>query len=317
MVSGSLTDARYVSAKAVRRESPMQIACPDCTTSYQVDPSTLGRTGRSVRCLRCRHVWFAANTEALWAVAKAYRTEVGAPAFDPESLPPAHTVGASTVPAAETADAGPLAPELPAETPPQSPREPRIIAASPPIVPLHPGEMAVRDIDFTDVMSAANRRGKRQQARRLWRLPRPGLSAAILALVVVNAALIAWRADVVRFVPQTASLYARIGLPVNLRDLVFSKITTTTETDDGMAVLVIEGAIASTATRVVDVPDLRFAVRDDGGREIYTWTTHPPKSVLAPGATLAFRSRLAAPPLEGSEILVRFSNRQDRVAGIQ
>ena len=102
----------------------------------------------------------------------------------------------------------------------------------------------------------------------------------------VNAALIALRADVVRFVPQTASLYARIGLPVNLRDLVFSKITTTTETDDGMAVLVIEGAIASTATRVVDVPDLRFAVRDNGGREIYTWTTHPPKSVLAPGATL-------------------------------
>ena len=145
MVSGSLTDARYVSAKAMSRESPMQIACPDCTTSYQIDPSTLGRTGRSVRCLRCRHVWFAANTEALWAVAKAYRTEVGAPAFDPESLPPAHTVGAGTAPAAETADAGPLAPELPAETPPQSPREPRIIAAGPPIVPMHPGEMAVRD----------------------------------------------------------------------------------------------------------------------------------------------------------------------------
>jgi hypothetical protein len=262
-------------------------------------------------------VWFAANTEALWAVAKAYRTEVGASALDPESLPPAHTVGAVTAPAAETADAGPLAPELPADTPPPSPREPRIIAAGPPIVPMHPGEIAVRDIDFTDVMSAANRRGKRQQARRLWRLPRSGLSAAILTLVAVNAALIALRADVVRFVPQTASLYARIGLPVNLRDLVFSKITTTTETDDGMAVLVIEGAIASTATRVVDMPDLRFAVRDNGGREIYTWTTHPPKSVLAPGATLAFRSRLAAPPLEGSEILVRFSNRQDRVADIQ
>ena len=126
--------------------------------------------------------------------------------------------------------------------------------------------------------------------------------------------LIAWRADVVRFVRRPRR---HATLTAGQSTTSFSNVRIKPETDDGMAVLVIEGAIASTATRVVDVPDLRFAVRDGGGREIYTWTTHPPKSVLAPGATLAFRSRLAAPPLEGSEILVRFSNRQDRVAGIQ
>jgi hypothetical protein len=62
---------------------------------------------------------------------------------------------------------------------------------------------------------------------------------------------------------------------------------------------------------------LRFAIRNDIGHEIYTWTTPPPESVLAPGATLAFRSRLAAPPPEGREVVVRFFNRHDRIAGIQ
>ena len=182
---------------------------------------------------------------------------------------------------------------------------------------MHPGETAVRHVDLKDVISPAIGSAERQPARRRWRLPQARLSAAILALVAANVALIAWRADVVRFVPQTASLYATIGLPVNLRDLVFSEVTTTTETSNGVAVLVVEGAIASTATQVVDVPHLRFSVRNDSGHEIYSWTTPPPKSVLAPGATLAFRSRLASPPREASEVLVRFFNRRDRVAGIQ
>ena len=44
---------------------PMLIACPNCTTSYDLDPSSLGRTGRSVRCVRCRQVWFATNPGVL------------------------------------------------------------------------------------------------------------------------------------------------------------------------------------------------------------------------------------------------------------
>ena len=298
----------------------MLIACPDCTTSYQIDTSTLDRTGRSVRCLRCRHLWFVPNLGTLSAIATAYRLDVGATAAHPEqtcpeSPVPAHTGGAGTDLAVEAAGAGPPAPELPADNPP--PPEPPIITAAPSIVPMHPGEAVVWDVDLKDVMSAPIRRTERPSARRDWRLPQPGLSAAILALVAANVALIAWRADVVRLVPQTASLYAKIGLPVNLRGLVFSNIKIETETNDGVAVLVVEGKIASTATRLVDVPTLRFAIRNDIGHEIYTWTTPPPESVLAPGATLAFRSRLAAPPPEGREVVVRFFNRHDRIAGIQ
>ena len=38
----------------------MQIACPNCKTSYDVGTASLGMNGRTVRCVRCRTVWFAA-----------------------------------------------------------------------------------------------------------------------------------------------------------------------------------------------------------------------------------------------------------------
>jgi hypothetical protein len=43
----------------------------------------------------------------------------------------------------------------------------------------------------------------------------------------------------------------------------------------------------------------------------------PARSVLAPGETLAFRSRLASPPPDTGEVLVRFFNRRDLVAGVK
>jgi len=58
-----------------------------------------------------------------------------------------------------------------------------------------------------------------------------------------------------------------------------------------------------------------FAVRDEGGKEVYTWTAMPSRTSLAPGETLAFRSRLASPPAEGRDVSVRFFTRRDALAG--
>src|SRR5262245_9346052 len=63
----------------------MLIACPNCDTSYDLEASSLGRAGRSVRCVRCRHVWFAANPRALTAVAQSFRDDVGLPGEEPAS----------------------------------------------------------------------------------------------------------------------------------------------------------------------------------------------------------------------------------------
>ena len=115
--------------------------------------------------------------------------------------------------------------------------------------------------------------------------------------------------------PQTASLYAAIGLPVNLRGLAFENIKTLREVQDGVPMLVVEGEIVGTTARHTEVPRLRFAVVDGSGKEIYAWTARPARSLLPPGEALPFRSRLASPPADAHGISVRFFNRHDAQAG--
>jgi hypothetical protein len=102
-----------------------------------------------------------------------------------------------------------------------------------------------------------------------------------------------------------------------LRGLALANVTTETQTTDGVQVLLVQGLIVSAASRTVAVPRLRFAVRNVSGNEIYTWTALPTRSLLSPGETLAFQSRLAAPPPGTHDLLVRFFNRHDLGIGIE
>lgn len=293
----------------------MQIACPNCATSYQVETPALGPAGRLVRCVRCRYVWFARDPEALASIAQAHRSDVQALAASiaaaaQEDQPP----GAS--PGAPPADDSP---PLIADDPYPLPQEPLEIADAPALAPTDQDAALTADAALApgaDLKIGATRRAVRRAGRAFgWWLP--GLPIAILALLALDTALIGWRADVVRAAPQTASLYAAIGLPVNLRGLTFTDVTTATETHDGVPVLVVEGTIVSASPRIVEVPRLRFSVRNRSGQEVYAWTAVPGRSVLGPGESLSFRSRLASPPPDAREVLVRFFNRRDLVAGIQ
>jgi hypothetical protein len=106
-----------------------------------------------------------------------------------------------------------------------------------------------------------------------------------------------------------------VGLEVNLRGLAFRDIKVGTETVDGKPVLVIEGAIVAEARKPVELPRLRFSVRDAQGAEIYAWNAVLEQPVLKPGARAWFKSRLASPPPEGRNIDVRFFGKRDVAAG--
>jgi hypothetical protein len=134
------------------------------------------------------------------------------------------------------------------------------------------------------------------------------MGALVLALVI-------WRADVVRLLPQTALFYKLVGLEVNLRGVAFKDIKITNETVDGQPVLVIEGMIVGETRQAVELPRLRFSVRDAQGAEIYAWNAVLEQAVLQPGERAHFKSRLASPPPEGRNIDVRFFNKRDMAAG--
>jgi hypothetical protein len=99
--------------------------------------------------------------------------------------------------------------------------------------------------------------------------------------------------------------------------LAFTDLKIGNEIHDGVPVLVVEGMIVSTVSMPVDVPRLRFALRNATGAEVYAWTGQPPQPVLPAFETMPFRSRLASPPPEGHDIQVRFFTRRDAVAGLR
>jgi hypothetical protein len=124
-----------------------------------------------------------------------------------------------------------------------------------------------------------------------------------------------WRAEIVHWMPQTASFFRAAGLGVNIRGLTFADLHTSKDTHDGVTVLIVEGAIVNTTGAVVAVPRLRFALRNMALAESFSWTMPPEKGTLGPGETLPFRSRLASPPSDGNDILVRFMTRLDFMNG--
>jgi hypothetical protein len=142
-----------------------------------------------------------------------------------------------------------------------------------------------------------------------------GLPTACAAMGALVVALMVWRADMVRLLPQTAAFYKMVGFDVNLRGLAFKDVKLSSEMVDGKQVLVIEGVIVGEGKKPLEIPRLRFAVRDAQGAEIYAWNTVLEQTVLRPGERAFFRSRLASPPPEGRNIDVRFFNRRDIAGG--
>ena len=286
----------------------MHIVCPHCTTSYAIDPATLGGAGRTVRCSRCKEVWLARPEDAV-------ETAAPARAMAAASQPSGDADAAAEWDALAREDDGQQTPVV---------DSPSISAdwpdgdGSPPDADSDWQSLARDDAEDT---GAAGRRGS--WFRKILRPPglvrgsgKPvvGLPTACAAMGALVVALIIWRVDMVRLLPQTAAFYKMVGLEVNLRGLMFKDVKITTETVEGKPVLVIEGMITG-ARKPVELPRLRFSVRDAQGAEIYAWNAVLEQTVLKPGEHAWFKSRLASPPPEGRNIDIRFFNKRDLASG--
>jgi predicted Zn finger-like uncharacterized protein len=310
----------------------MLIVCPNCATSYMIDQVAVGPAGRTVRCARCKTAWLAGGPQAAPDATVSERAVLAeavaqsAPAVRAESppSPAAATTGDSranseSIAATETKAAPVEPPREPAPAPveAQAPEpEPAIIADAPSLVPPIEQEAAAETAEADSEQSESE--AESFEARRKWLQARRKQSrrssrwtALILVLLACNVALVGARGEVVRYLPQTASLFAAIGLPVNLRGLKFENVSISKETLDGVDTLIVQGAIVSEAGKAVAVPRLRFAVRNSTGQEVYTWTMAPPRSVLEAGERVEFRSQIPTPPANASDVMVRFFTAQD------
>jgi predicted Zn finger-like uncharacterized protein len=316
----------------------MLIVCPSCATAYDVESASLQPDGRRVRCVRCRTVWRAEPSQAdkLLAAAAAL-----APQHGPLEVP----VTAAAEPEFAAAGIAETFAEaqwdhLSSDAAPAQAGADRLDGSgahfptgigdaaeveAPPIVPVDlddgrppidiDGDHAQQDGQPEDIESVAARRIRQKakgRQRGAWSLS--SVHLVILGLIIVDSILIGWRKDIVHVLPQTASLYAAIGLPVNLRGLVFDDVATSVQTYQGVPILVVQGKIVNVTGGAVDVPRLKLVVRNAARQEVYSWTTVPPQKRLPAHWAAAFRARLASPPPDSRDVLVRFLNPRDFMA---
>jgi predicted Zn finger-like uncharacterized protein len=297
----------------------MLIVCPTCATAYQIELAALGASGRSVRCSNCKNTWFATPDSAVMEQVAAV------PAIVPPRRPAAPLPPPS---AAEVDDFAATAPsDFSVETVMPDPtaveEAERMLAASdaPPLAPAGNDESSAPKFDpnAEDIETIAARRARQAYAerkakptvlRRILSLP-----VLILVLAAVLIGLVQARATVVRHFPQTASLFSMLGMPVNLRGLFFQDVKTRSEFHDGVMVLVVEGVIVNLTRNTLEVPRLRFSLRNGSSHEVYAWTALPSRPLLGSGDGLPFRTRLASPPSDGRDVIVRFFNRRDAALG--
>ena len=314
----------------------MLIVRPSCATSYDVNLASLSPNGRQVRCVRCRTIWHAepSHADKLMHAAAALAPERDGPTDGAEdavdraadelasarlepfrratdeqtSTAPATALGRNGEPAeqiergySDEVEAPPIVPIDLDEERPRAGRDRRVHVPEP-----------KESGGAQDIESVAARRLRATRGSLRWPLSR--LQTGILALALLDTILVGWRSDVVRALPQTASFYSLLGLSVNLRGLVFDNVATVTEQHEGVPILVVEGNVVNTTRKNEDVPRLKFILRNAAQHEIYSWTAVPVRASLPPGEGVGFRTRLASPPTDARDVVVRFVNRRDMVA---
>jgi predicted Zn finger-like uncharacterized protein len=131
--------------------------------------------------------------------------------------------------------------------------------------------------------------------------PRPVKELLVgAALLMFAMAIIGFRADIVQLWAPSGTVYAALGMPVNLRGLELRNLHTVTIHAGAEAVLGIEGEIINLRLGATPVPPIDLAIRDQNGNALYSWTVASQKRAPVAGESILFRARLAEPPAGGA-----------------
>jgi predicted Zn finger-like uncharacterized protein len=213
----------------------MILTCPSCETQYFADDSTIGESGRTVKCATCGHSWFV-NPQ-------------GIAGHEPAAAPAAHEVYRERV---------------------------------------------------------------REQRRRKSRF------AALLSWIVtagvfftLGVAAIIFRNDVVKFWPESATAYKRVGFSVNRFGLEFENIERSRTFNDTIPVVTVSGKAVNVARSTVVTPAVRVSLMDERGNEVALKFGSITPGELDAGATGTFMIVLEQAPMESFEIELSFVDRAD------
>ena len=304
----------------------MKITCPDCSTSYEIKSEAVGPEGRSVKCAKCGNRWFVSPEDEEKGQVDFSAADDDTPAADDAETGKDEADWAADAEEDSAAETEGAAEE--AEDPADFQPEPATSRAS------QDEDKYAADLENeapdgeepVDIESSAKRpkiivnpnKFRRNHIgallnwlfRRNYR--RIGGVALFGTAVAVCVFFVLMRDNVVKQSPDLASLFQMIGFDVNLRGLEFRNLRTFTEVEDGKRVLVVEGSIRNLLEERNVVPAVRLSIRSADHQEVYAWTVEPRTKSLNALDETRFRTILADPPANASDIQVRFVERGKR-----
>jgi predicted Zn finger-like uncharacterized protein len=151
---------------------------------------------------------------------------------------------------------------------------------------------------FAEHQKSRSRRVKSWATYALF-LATPFIGAAVFPEIVVSAA------------PVAVKAYEKLGRPINIYGLEIRRVEQQHALVKGTRVLSIKGEILNTTDDLQRIPWLRFALQDESGKEVYTWTLDTASRPLKPGEGTSFVTRVQAPPEAARDLQIRFAKAQE------
>lgn len=259
----------------------MIITCPECKTRYKTNAEAIGPNGRTVRCANCRATWFVPAEGPAQGDELTLDKLALADIEREERASALHPVDA-------TAHEG---------SPRQSISENK--AAESTMAESTPKPRQSHNVRETV--------GRKHSKRRFWNV----MLIWLLPLLLMGAAALCayvMRQDIVKRLPQTASVYKALGIDVSAPGLSLSKPATRYAQIDGRPVLIVEGRVRNISQETQDVPLVALTLRNKTGERVANWNVELETRRLAPGAFADYMSQYPNPPIDVVDLTTRFAN---------
>lgn len=134
-----------------------------------------------------------------------------------------------------------------------------------------------------------------------------GWIGIVVVILALGWAALIYRPQLIEYWPQSASLYASIGIKPDLAVLKFSDVGYRSTIEDGQPMLTVSGRLVNDGAKEMSVPVIRAVLIDDAHREVYHWTFSPKQLTLPPGQSTKFASRIASPPSAARHLELHFA----------
>jgi predicted Zn finger-like uncharacterized protein len=151
-------------------------------------------------------------------------------------------------------------------------------------------------------------RGRAEEERRMRKAAVTGIAwgGVLVALLLLIGLGVIFRDGVVAVWPQTASLYAAVGLPVNPTGLVIEQVRAEPSLDQGHATLAVSGLIRNVTDHPVTAPPLRISLVNAQGKRVAGQIANLDNARLPPGETRRFATAIFDPPYSAANLQVDF-----------